>query len=48
MGRWGRDPVGDFNTQGQDKCPYCGDYFPEAWSMNHINGCDKNPANKED
>lgn len=41
-----RNPVGDFNTAGQDKCPHCGDYFPENWSLSHINGCAKNPANQ--
>jgi len=40
-----RNPVGDFNTRGQDKCPHCGDYFPSAWAASHVSGCPKNPAN---
>jgi hypothetical protein len=46
--RTSRNPVGDFNTQGQDKCPYCGDHFPEAWSINHINTCHKKPKEDDD
>lgn len=42
-----KDPVGEFNTRGQEKCPHCGDYFPEAWVLSHISGCDKNPDNKK-
>lgn len=40
-----RNPVGDFNTAGQGKCPHCGDYYPSAWVVPHIDGCAKNPAN---
>jgi hypothetical protein len=43
---WRRDPVGEFNTQGQGKCPHCGGYFPENWVVSHINGCASNPANQ--
>lgn len=32
MGIFGRNPVGDFNTQGQTKCGDCGDYYPEGWN----------------
>ena len=42
----GGNPVGEFNTRGQDKCPHCGDYYPSAWVVGHINGCAKNPANQ--
>ena len=31
MGRYS-----NFNTQGQSKCGYCGDYYPEGWSSH---GC---------
>lgn len=41
-----KNPVGDFNTSGQTKCPYCGSYFPSAWVVNHMNMCDNNPANQ--
>lgn len=41
-----RDPVGDFNTRGQEKCPHCGDYFPESWAANHVDSCPRNPANR--
>lgn len=44
MPSWRNNPVGEFNTRGQDKCPHCGDYFPENWSLKHINGCASNPA----
>jgi len=43
---WGRNPVGDFNTSGQDKCWHCGDYFPSAWIMDHAAKCAKNPDNQ--
>jgi hypothetical protein len=41
-----RNPVGDFNTRGQDKCQHCSDYFPEAWVQSHRDSCHKNPANQ--
>lgn len=31
MGIFSRNPVGDFNTQGQNKCYDCGDYYPSGW-----------------
>jgi hypothetical protein len=40
-----RNPEGDFNTRGQDKCPHCSDYFPSSWVVGHVAGCAKNPAN---
>jgi hypothetical protein len=43
--RRSRNPVGEFNTAGQDKCPHCGDYFPSAWAASHIDSCTKNPKN---
>jgi hypothetical protein len=43
--RWSRNPVGEFNTRGQDKCTHCGDYFPSAWIVSHIDSCPKNPKN---
>lgn len=43
MTRRSSNLVGDFNTAGQDKCPHCGDYFPQAWSLSHINSCDRDP-----
>lgn len=41
-----RNPVGDFNTAGQDKCPHCGGWFPSAWVLSHIDSCASNPKNK--
>jgi hypothetical protein len=46
VSRRSNNPVGDFNTAGQDKCPHCSDYKPSAWILSHINSCDKNPANQ--
>ena len=40
------NPVGDFNTRGQTKCPHCGDYFPDNWVASHVASCPKNPANQ--
>lgn len=40
------NPVGDFNTYGQSKCPYCGDYMPTAWIANHMSMCESNPSNQ--
>lgn len=51
MGRWRSPfstPEGDFNTRGQNKCPYCGDWFPEAWVLSHMDKCPNNPAKKEE
>lgn len=41
--RWSRNPVGEFNTAGQDKCPHCGDYFPSNWAASHIASCPSKP-----
>lgn len=27
-----RNPMGEWYTQGQTKCPDCGDYYPEGWA----------------
>lgn len=43
-----RNPVGDFNTAGQEKCWHCGDHFPEAWIFSHAEKCPDNPGNKEE
>lgn len=40
------NPVGDFNTQGRTKCPYCGGYIPDAAVHSHMAGCTSNPANQ--
>lgn len=44
----GKNPVGEFYTRGQDKCPHCGDYFPERWVVDHIKKCKENPENKNE
>lgn len=36
-----------FNTQGQDKCPHCGDYYPERWPS-HGRECRNAADNQED
>jgi len=45
--RRSRNPVGDFNTRGMEKCPYCGGYEPTARINSHMDSCVKNPVNKE-
>lgn len=39
-----RDPLGDFNTAGQRKCPHCGSYFPENWVAGHVATCASRPV----
>ena len=41
-----RNDVGDFNTNGQEKCWHCSGYFPEAWIYDHADKCDSNPNKK--
>lgn len=41
-----RNPVGEFNTRGQGKCPHCSDWKPEAWIDSHTQSCPQNPENK--
>lgn len=43
-----RNPVGDFYTQGQEKCPHCGLYFPEMRIDSHMTACHLNPENQVD
>lgn len=38
------NPVGEFNTRGQGKCPHCGNYFPENWVTGHIATCSSRPV----
>jgi hypothetical protein len=45
---WRKNPEQEFNTQGKQKCPHCGLYFPEAWIYNHMTICANNPANQEE
>ena len=40
--------MGNFYTSGQDKCPYCCNYFPERWIFNHMTICASNPINQEE
>lgn len=41
-----RDPLGEFNTAGLEKCPYCFDYKPERTIYAHMQACSDNPANQ--
>lgn len=41
-----RDPLGEFNTAGLEKCPHCSDYKPERTIYAHMTNCTKNPANQ--
>lgn len=43
-----RNDVGDFYTQGQEKCPHCGLYFGEAQIYSHMDRCVNNPVNQEE
>jgi hypothetical protein len=38
--------VGNWYTQGQDKCPHCGLYFGHAQIDSHMAACHLNPANQ--
>lgn len=40
------NPIGDFNTRGLTKCPYCGGYIPDAVIDGHMGQCTSNPANQ--
>jgi hypothetical protein len=42
-----RNPVGDFNAQGQEKCVDCGNYYPEAWGA-HGRTCPNAPKEDDD
>jgi len=44
--RGSRNPVGDFNTQGQTKCDDCGGYYPEGWGS-HGRQCPNAPKEEE-
>lgn len=41
-----RDPLGEFNTRGLEKCPHCSDYKPERTIDSHMESCASNPANQ--
>lgn len=47
MGIFSRNPIGDFNTQGQEKCHRCGDYYPERWPS-HGRECRNPEVSQED